>query len=98
MRGLPRVLGFAAFLAIACIAAILGGCKSNPAKVEIHEVPGPTVYVPIDPKLTEHPILPPVTGKVPPIQAPRIAAERRSLLERCYIQLDQIKAVEGTKP
>jgi hypothetical protein len=98
MRRVPGFLGFAAFLAIACLAAILGGCKSGPAAVEIREVPGPTQYVKIDPKFTDHPNLPPVTGKVPPIQAPKIAAERRTLLERCYIQLDQIKAIEGTKP
>lgn len=69
----------------------------RPGKPEVVRVPGPTQYVSIREALTAHPPLPPLTSATP-FEAVGIAKQRRDLLEQCYGQLDQIKAIEGTTP
>lgn len=82
MRCLPLVL-------------ILAACGSQPTKPVLVEVPGPTLYVDIPESMTAHPPLPPLVS-ASPLQCPAIAKERRDLLEDAYLQLDAIKALEGT--
>lgn len=80
------------------LAVLLAGCQNaRPTKPQIVEIPGPTRFVPIDPKLTSHPPLPPLvtTG---PLQCPVVAKDRWDLLGEAYRQLDAIKAVQGTTP
>lgn len=74
---------------------LLVGCQHDPAKVEIREIPGPTVYVAIPDKLTAHPPLP-IVVTTNPLQCPVVANERRELLRDAYFKLDAIKAIQGT--
>jgi len=76
---------------------LVTACQSAPpTKAEVVQVPGPTLYVPIDPKLTAHPRLPPLVT-TSPLQCPAVANERWELLGQAYRQLDAIGAVQGTK-
>lgn len=80
------------------LAPVLCGwtaCQRRPSPPQVVEVPGPTKYVPIDPKLTSHPPLPPLVT-TDPLQCPVVANQRRGLLGEAYRQLDAIKAVQGT--
>jgi hypothetical protein len=77
------------------VLLILAGCATSAPKIEVREVPGPTVYVAIDAKMTAHPPLPPLVT-TSPIQCPEVADSRRNLLRDAYLQLDAIRAIQGT--
>lgn len=73
----------------------LAACNQVPTKPQVIEVPGPITYVPIDPKLTFHPPLPPLVSSNP-LECPAVAQTRLDLLGDAYRQLDSIRAVQGT--
>lgn len=80
------------------LAPVLCGwtaCQRRPSPPQVVEVPGPTKYVPIDPRLTKRcPIEEPKSSA--PLEAARVAKERRNALEQCNRQLQGIEAVQGT--
>lgn len=87
-----RVLG------LLILAFALTGCPGNvrPTKPQIVEIPGPTLYVPIDARLTQDcPIEEPKEAS--PVEAVRVAKARRDALEQCNRDKAAIRAVQGTK-
>lgn len=86
---------FAVCIGFAVIGAALAGCATKPVIIEKPVVVTRTVYVPIDRELTAHGEVPmPRTAKGG--EALRVARTRRTALEQCHAQLDQIEAIEGT--
>lgn len=77
------------------ILLILAGCASQPTRPVVVNIPGPVVYVSIPDTLTRPcPIAQPRNRS--PLEAVRIAAERRKGLEDCNRKLQAIEAIEGT--
>jgi hypothetical protein len=76
--------------------ALLAGCAASPPKVTVPDIVTKEVdrYVPIPAMLVAHPVI-----EAPADQtygeAYRMAVVRRSGLEQCYGQLDQIATLKG---
>lgn len=91
----PRML-VAGLLAILASASLAGCAGQKPVIIEKPVVVTRVVYVPISPSLTEHGDVPmPRTNDGREVL--RVARTRRTALEQCYSQLDQIEAVQGTE-
>jgi len=85
MRGVPVLL------------ILLAGCASQPTRPVVVEIPGPKVYVAIPETMTRPcPVAMPRNRS--PLEAVRVAVERRKGLEDCNRKLKAIDAIDGTTP
>ncbi len=90
----PRMATFACMAILAMTS--LAGCAAKPVVIEKPVVVTRTVYVPIDAALTAHGDVPMPrtdTGR----EVLRVARTRRTALEQCHAQLDEIGSVQGTE-